>query len=261
VRSRSEDSTKLRLLEVGAIKPDNYRTCYSWIDWTPIDLHSRHHQILEQDFLLMDADQHANKWDAISLSLVLNFVPLPFDRGRMLKLANNMLVSDGLLFLSLPLPCVANSRYITFEHLKSLMLSIGFSEVRNRWRQKGKMAYWLYKKTTISEIQPSSTFDKRVVLRQGRRNNFAITLTGMASMKVKWKLHGSGVLGSGYMRTYCKRHHGCMYPTPFSPFSLPFSFSDTGSFIGFLRSQLWAEKLKQKRVYSKRVMEYGIIIS
>jgi 25S rRNA (adenine2142-N1)-methyltransferase len=185
VRSRSEDSTKLRLLEVGAIKPDNYRTCSSWIDWTPIDLHSRHHQILEQDFLLMDADQHANKWDAISLSLVLNFVPLPFDRGRMLELANNMLVSDGLLFLSLPLPCVANSRYITFEHLKSLMLSIGFSEVRNRWRQKGKMAYWLYKKTTISEIQPSSTFDKRVVLRQGRRNNFAITLTGMASMKVK----------------------------------------------------------------------------
>jgi len=67
----------------------------------------------------MDADQHANKWGAISLSLVLNFVPLPSDRGkdrdtyissayidfclisgRMLQLAHKMLVSDGLLFLS-----------------------------------------------------------------------------------------------------------------------------------------------------------------
>jgi 25S rRNA (adenine2142-N1)-methyltransferase len=70
------------LLEVGALKPDNYHTCSSWIEWTPIDLHSLHPHIVEQDFLLMDADQHANKWDAISLSLVLNFVPLPLDRGK-----------------------------------------------------------------------------------------------------------------------------------------------------------------------------------
>jgi hypothetical protein len=70
------------LLEVGALKPDNYHTCSSWIEWTPIDLHSRHPHILEQDFLLMDLEQHANKWDAISLSLVLNFVPLPLDRGE-----------------------------------------------------------------------------------------------------------------------------------------------------------------------------------
>ena len=71
-----------RLLEVGALKPDNYHTCSSWIEWTPIDLHSRHPHIVEQDFLLMDADQHACKWGAISLSLVLNFVPLPLDRGE-----------------------------------------------------------------------------------------------------------------------------------------------------------------------------------
>ncbi|KIM49307.1 hypothetical protein M413DRAFT_438493 [Hebeloma cylindrosporum] len=177
VHRRTEDSAKLRLLEVGALKPDNYHTCSSWIEWTPIDLHSRHPHIVEQDFLLMDADQHANKWDAISLSLVLNFVPLPLDRGRMLELAHKMLVSGGLLFLSLPLPCVANSRYLTFEHLKSLMLSIGFSEIRERWRQSGKMVYWLYKKITVSEIQPPSNFNKKVVLRQGHRNNFAIIST------------------------------------------------------------------------------------
>lgn len=71
-----------RLLEVGALKPDNYASCSSWIEPTPLDLHSRHPSILEQDFLLMDEEEHREKWDIISLSLVLNFVPEAKDRGR-----------------------------------------------------------------------------------------------------------------------------------------------------------------------------------
>lgn len=47
----------------------------------PIDLHSRHPGITEQDFLLLDQKENHQKWDAISLSLVLNFVPVPSDRG------------------------------------------------------------------------------------------------------------------------------------------------------------------------------------
>ncbi|KAG6833489.1 hypothetical protein H0H87_006061 [Tephrocybe sp. NHM501043] len=46
--------SKLRLLEVGALKPDNYSTCASWIAPTPIDLRSRHPSIVEQDFLQLD---------------------------------------------------------------------------------------------------------------------------------------------------------------------------------------------------------------
>nr|VWO98685.1 Protein phosphatase 2A structural subunit [Ganoderma boninense] len=74
--------TKLRLLEVGALKPDNYTSCQAWVDVTPIDLHSQHPNILEQDFLLMDPHEHREKWGAISLSLVLNFVPDAQDRGK-----------------------------------------------------------------------------------------------------------------------------------------------------------------------------------
>ena len=48
---------------------------------TPIDLHSQHPSIMEQDFLLMDPEEHRTQWDAISLSLVLNFVPNAKDRG------------------------------------------------------------------------------------------------------------------------------------------------------------------------------------
>jgi 25S rRNA (adenine2142-N1)-methyltransferase len=75
-------SVFISLLEVGALLPDNYASCSSWIDVTPIDLNSRHPAIKQQDFLKMDVLEHASKWDLISLSLVLNFVPDAHDRGQ-----------------------------------------------------------------------------------------------------------------------------------------------------------------------------------
>lgn len=105
-----------RLLEVGALKPDNYHSCSAWITTTPIDLHSRHPEIQEQDFLKLGLDANRGQWDLISLSLVLNFVPNATDRGeftsfrtsfldsaapgRMLRLAYDFLVFDGYLFLA-----------------------------------------------------------------------------------------------------------------------------------------------------------------
>lgn len=74
-----------RLLEVGALKPDNYASCTSWLDVTPIDLRSRHPLIREQDFLEMDVEENEAKWDIISLSLVVNFVPERKDRGEFIS--------------------------------------------------------------------------------------------------------------------------------------------------------------------------------
>lgn len=48
-----------------------------------MDLNSRHPSIAEQDFLLLDQEQNSEKWDVISLSLVLNFVPEALDRGKL----------------------------------------------------------------------------------------------------------------------------------------------------------------------------------
>ena len=126
----------------------------------------------------------------------------------------------------LPLPCVANSRYLTFEHLTSLMRAIGFEQTRERWKVGGKMAYWLYRKplavqsptlgagsdhprrrqqlgreqagperedelAKLDTLERSTSaerrrtplvegrtlrFDKKVVLREGKRNNFCILL-------------------------------------------------------------------------------------
>jgi len=80
---RSSRCFSHRLLDVGAVRPDNYRTCACWIDVTAIDLHSRHPSILEQDLLQMDQEHHHEVWDIISLSLVLNFVPDGKDRGTL----------------------------------------------------------------------------------------------------------------------------------------------------------------------------------
>ena len=70
-----------RLLEVGALKADNYEGI-PWIQVKPIDLHSQHPSIEEQDFLLFDETTNTSTWDVISLSLVINFVPQPKDRGK-----------------------------------------------------------------------------------------------------------------------------------------------------------------------------------
>ena len=76
-----QSDSSCRVLEVGALKPDNFASCSSWMDVTCIDLNSRHPSIKEQDFLLLDEDENREKWDLVSLSLVVNFVPEPKDRG------------------------------------------------------------------------------------------------------------------------------------------------------------------------------------
>ncbi|KAI6043032.1 putative methyltransferase-domain-containing protein [Pisolithus marmoratus] len=175
--SQRDSTPKLRLLEVGALKPDNYASCSSWISATPIDLRSRHPAIREQNFLAMEANENREKWDILSLSLVVNFVPEPRDRGRMFCLAHTFLRESGLLFLVLPLPCVENSRYLSFEHLQSLMTTIGFREVEKKWKQGGKMAYWLYRKVERDIHSDFTPFRKRCVCKQGgSRNNFVILL-------------------------------------------------------------------------------------
>lgn len=71
-----------RVLEIGALVPDNYGA-HSWIVNTPIDLHSRHPLITEQDFMQRPVPALSDPvFDVVSCSLVLNFVPEPKDRGE-----------------------------------------------------------------------------------------------------------------------------------------------------------------------------------
>lgn len=71
------------MLEIGALRSDNYAHCSTWIKNIPIDLRSQHVDILEQDFLHRPLPETTNDaFDVISCSLVLNFVPDVCDRGE-----------------------------------------------------------------------------------------------------------------------------------------------------------------------------------
>jgi len=174
------DGQKLRLLEVGALKADNYQGCYSWIESMPIDLNAQDPGIGQQDFLQMKEDENACKWDVLSLSLVLNFVPDPRERGRMLRLAHLFLdasrTHSGLLFVTLPLPCLQNSRYLTLSYFEGLMKCVGFEKIKERWKIGGKMGYWLFRKVNPTSLGESA-YGRKSVLRSGKtKNNFAILL-------------------------------------------------------------------------------------
>lgn len=171
---------KLALLEVGALRPDNYAACAAWIDATPIDLHARVPGVREQDFLLMDEQAEAGRWDLISLSLVLNFVPDAKDRGRMLRMCRSFLRPQGLLFVALPLPCVLNSRYLTLDHFKQLCECVGLRCVEEKWKEGGKMVYFLFERTpeaTPTGLGDAAAFARKRVLVEGpSRNNYSVLL-------------------------------------------------------------------------------------
>ncbi|KZV94060.1 hypothetical protein EXIGLDRAFT_673417 [Exidia glandulosa HHB12029] len=176
---RGRDIDKFKLLEVGALRPDNYASCSSWMDVEPIDLHARVPGVREQDFLLLDEGENDQAWDAISLSLVLNFVPDANDRGRMLMMCRNFLKSNGLLFVALPLPCVTNSRYLTIDHFKLFTSYIGLRCLEEQWKAGRKMAYFLLERVEDplrSSAELSLFTKKRELLKGANRNNFCILL-------------------------------------------------------------------------------------
>ena len=88
-----------------------------------------------------------------------------------------LLTSRISIACQLPLPCVSNSRYMTAGHLTGIMAAVGFEKERERWKEGGKMAYWLFRKASPAEQVPPASFEKKVVLREGQqRNNFCILL-------------------------------------------------------------------------------------
>lgn len=69
---------------------------------------------------------------------------------------------------------------MTPDHLLGLMGLIGFDAIKNRWKDGGKMAYWVFRKSSRSPSSSATVlapFEKKQELRQGsNRNNFAILL-------------------------------------------------------------------------------------
>lgn len=178
---------KINALEIGCLSPDNLiSTSNIFQEVTKIDLNSQNHLILQQDFMERPLPQNVNeKFNLISCSLVINFVPSPEGRGEMLKRITNFLKPPKIngiertlssLFLVLPLPCITNSRYLDNENLKVLMQSLGFKQVC--YYEAKKVAYWLYDwGGDINKLEIKNFKKKKNLYSGSNKNNFSIILS------------------------------------------------------------------------------------
>ena len=184
---------RMRMLEVGALSTKNKCSRSHCFGITRIDLNSQSDGIIEQDFMEMSIPKDANeKFDIISLSLVLNFVPDAVERGKMLKRTCRFLdrraerTSEGSrafpkelhdyfpsLFLVLPASCITNSRYMNEERLTLIMASLGYVLLKRKQTAKVVYYLWLLRDMPTPSEQ---NFPKREICAGGGRNNFSIVL-------------------------------------------------------------------------------------
>ncbi|CAO3635739.1 unnamed protein product [Cunninghamella echinulata] len=174
---KKNEKESISILEVGAVAPDNYKPYLKKypIQVYPIDLNPQHESIHKQDFLTM---KPFKQFDIISLSLVINFVGDPKDRGKMLLHTRDFLYNISQtsklhhLFIVLPLPCINNSRYMSHDHFLSIMTSIGYSPIHHHFSHK--LAYYLFELTSIPK--PILAFKKKILKDGGGKNNFCIII-------------------------------------------------------------------------------------
>lgn len=177
---------RLKLLEIGALSLDNACSKSPMFDVRRIDLSSRHPSIETQDFMERPLPKQGDeKFDIISLSLVLNYVPLPTGRGAMLRRTTKFLrhrnfdQADSPLaglfpsvFLVLPAPCVTNSRYLNEDRLAEIMNCLGYALIRSKL--SAKLSYQLWRLNGGDARR--GVFKKEEVNPGKSRNNFAIVL-------------------------------------------------------------------------------------
>ncbi|PHH49274.1 25S rRNA adenine-N(1) methyltransferase [Ceratocystis fimbriata CBS 114723] len=184
--NKLQETPRLRMLEVGALSTKNACSLSGCFDMVCIDLNSQEPGITQQDFMERPLpSSNADRFDVLSLSLVVNFVPDAAVRGNMLRRVLSFLRQPSIdyeaslkgmlpaLFLVLPRSCVDNSRYFTSERLAEIMTSLGFSVLREK--KTNKLIYQLWQRTSLVSC-PNAVFLKQELNPGVTRNNFSIVL-------------------------------------------------------------------------------------
>ena len=111
-----------------------------WLNVTAIDLVSRHKKIKQCDFFALVPN---SEYDVIVSSMVINCVPDAKQRGKMLRLYRSHLRPNGLVFLMLPVLCLYDSKYMTYDKFVDIVHSIGFEVVATK--KSPKIAFFALK--------------------------------------------------------------------------------------------------------------------
>ena len=206
LEKEEERDRRLRILDVGAIDNQYYGKGYDdWLDAVPIDLHGgQHDSVLQVDFLdyaheycagndlavaksegkakkEKDANDHQDEsslspsppqpFDAIVMSLVLNFQGDPRKRGDMLALAsdsrilkssssedqvsssNRISKGGGMLFVVLPSASLDNSRYCDLERFIEVTTNPLFQLELVEKKRSSKLTLLAFRRTTKASRQ------------------------------------------------------------------------------------------------------------
>lgn len=168
-------------LEIGSLLSENaILTSGVFRNVLRIDLKSQDPGVREQDFFTMET---TDKFNLISCLLVLNFVPDAKKRGLMLRKMVSYLSEIAetgpkpSIFLVLPLPCTANSRYFTKEMLQNIMAWLGLELLK--YHQSHKVSYWLFSRVSKRPLEgardPAKI--KKTELAKGDKNNFYVDMS------------------------------------------------------------------------------------
>lgn len=184
LKEHASDGQQMRMLEIGALSTTNACSNSRLFEMERIDLNSQAAGIKQQDFMTRPLPNDTkDKFDIISLSLVLNYVPDAIGRGEMLLRTLEFLkIPHHLdsccqeffpsLYLVLPAPCITNSRYLDESKLEMIMDSFGYIMVKKKL--SNKLVYYLWRRVSFSTKR---TNFKKVEIRSGKdRNNFSIVL-------------------------------------------------------------------------------------
>jgi 25S rRNA (adenine2142-N1)-methyltransferase len=133
--------------------------------------------------LLAKKEDH-QPFDAVVLSLVLNFQGDPRKRGDMLALAADERLLNGLLFVALPSASLDNSRYCDEEYLIRICETLCLEVVERK--RSAKLTLLTFRRgagTFQAYNAQTNTFDYgdkemgRLPAKSGKqRNNFAVML-------------------------------------------------------------------------------------
>ncbi|GKT43803.1 25S rRNA (adenine(2142)-N(1))-methyltransferase [Colletotrichum spaethianum] len=187
-KDKGDAHRRLRMLEVGALSTDNACSKSGLFEMELIDLNSQQAGILQQDFMERPLPQgDSERFDIISLSLVLNYVPDHSLRGQMLLRTLSFLRQPGddlsesaralfpSLFVVLPRSCIANSRYFSQDRLVELMTLLGYVQLEGKVTNKLAYSFWQRATAPRSPLPPVAKKELNPGL---NRNNFTITLKG-----------------------------------------------------------------------------------
>lgn len=178
----SKKLSNINALEIGCLSPYNViSTSGIFQDIVRIDLNSQDPLIIEQNFMERPLPKNnEERFNLISCSLVINFVPSHQERGEMLIRMTKFLKKPingcmSSLFLVLPLPCITNSRYFDNKLLLEIMSSLGFE--KTCYYEAKKVAYWLFDwNGKLEGINKRMKFPKKNMYAGSSRNNFCITI-------------------------------------------------------------------------------------